>query len=147
MIRVVRRLWDQSRPSTGSNRDHILQADFSVPIRQIEVQLREDLGEICLVVSDLGKGFDLETAVRGRGLGLASMQERVRLVNGTIEIQSKHGYPLSRWFMGGFWLWVPLLRPDPSLFVCEVPQTTPLQRKLILSGYMSSFGCRSGFHN
>ncbi len=58
-------------------------------VKRIEVQLREDLGEIYLVVSDLGRGFDVETAVQGRGLGLASMQERVRLVNGTIEIQSK----------------------------------------------------------
>jgi PAS domain S-box-containing protein len=58
-------------------------------VRRIEVQLREDSGEIHFVVSDLGRGFDLETAMRGRGLGLASMQERVRLVDGTIEIQSK----------------------------------------------------------
>jgi signal transduction histidine kinase len=58
-------------------------------VTRIEVQLREDSGEIHLVVSDLGRGFDWETAVQGRGLGLTSMQERVRLVNGTIEIQSK----------------------------------------------------------
>jgi PAS domain S-box-containing protein len=58
-------------------------------VKRIEVQLREDSGEIHLVVSDLGRGFDLETAMHGRGLGLTSMQERVRLVNGTIEIQSK----------------------------------------------------------
>jgi PAS domain S-box-containing protein len=58
-------------------------------VKRIEVQLREDSGEIHLVVSDLGKGFDLESAMHGRGLGLTSMQERVRLVNGTIEIQSK----------------------------------------------------------
>jgi len=58
-------------------------------VKRIEVQLREDSGEIHLVVSDLGRGFDWETAMQGRGLGLASMQERVRLVNGTIEIQSK----------------------------------------------------------
>jgi len=58
-------------------------------VKRIEVQLREDSGEIHLVVSDLGRGFDLETAIHGRGLGLTSMQERVRLVNGTIEIQSK----------------------------------------------------------
>jgi signal transduction histidine kinase len=58
-------------------------------VKRLEVQLREDSGEIHLVLSDLGSGFDLETAMRGRGLGLASMQERVRLVNGTIEIQSK----------------------------------------------------------
>jgi PAS domain S-box-containing protein len=58
-------------------------------VKRIEVQLREDLGEIHLVISDLGRGFDWETAKQGRGLGLASMQERVRLVNGMIEIQSK----------------------------------------------------------
>jgi PAS domain S-box-containing protein len=58
-------------------------------VRSTEVQLREDSGEIHLIVSDLGKGCDMETAMQGRGLGLASMQERVRLVNGTIEIQSK----------------------------------------------------------
>jgi PAS domain S-box-containing protein len=58
-------------------------------VKRIEVQLREDSGQIHLVVSDSGRGFDRETAMQGRGLGLASMQERVRLVNGTIEIQSK----------------------------------------------------------
>jgi signal transduction histidine kinase len=58
-------------------------------VKRIEVQLREDSGEVHLFISDLGRGFDLETAVQGRGLGLTSMQERIRLVNGTIEIQSK----------------------------------------------------------
>ena len=58
-------------------------------VRRIEVRLREDSGEIHLLISDLGRGFDLETAMQGRGLGLMSMQERVRLVNGIIEIRSK----------------------------------------------------------
>ena len=58
-------------------------------VRRIEVQVREDSGEIHLLVSDLGRGFDLETATQGRGLGLTSMQERVRLIKGSIEIQSK----------------------------------------------------------
>jgi len=57
--------------------------------RRIEVQLREHRDEIHLVVRDSGKGFDVETATRGRGLGLTSMRERVRLVNGTITIDSK----------------------------------------------------------
>lgn len=57
--------------------------------KRIEVQLREDLGEIQLIVRDAGKGFDLESATRGKGLGLTSMRERVRLVNGTIAIDSK----------------------------------------------------------
>jgi len=56
---------------------------------QIGVQLRTDSDAIHLLVSDKGKGFDLETAKQGGGLGLTSMQERVRLVNGNIAIQSK----------------------------------------------------------
>jgi PAS domain S-box-containing protein len=58
-------------------------------VKRIEVELWEDSSEIHLLVSDLGRGFDLETAMQGRGLGLTSMQERVRLINGIIEIQSK----------------------------------------------------------
>jgi signal transduction histidine kinase len=46
-------------------------------------------GEIHLTISDAGVGFDLEAAMKGRGLGLVSMQERVRLVNGTISIASR----------------------------------------------------------
>lgn len=54
----------------------------------IEVQVGENSGEIHLSVRDLGKGFDVETAMQGMGLGLTSMRERVRLVNGTIAIES-----------------------------------------------------------
>jgi PAS domain S-box-containing protein len=56
--------------------------------RRVAVELREDSGDIHLVISDSGRGFDSETAMQGRGLGLASMRERVRLVNGTITIES-----------------------------------------------------------
>ena len=55
---------------------------------KIEVQLWNESGQIHLTVSDSGRGFDVEAAMHGRGIGLASMQERVRLVNGTITIQS-----------------------------------------------------------
>ena len=54
-----------------------------------EVQLAENSGEIHLIVSDLGKGFDIEAARQCQGLGLTSMQERFRLVGGTIVIDSK----------------------------------------------------------
>jgi PAS domain S-box-containing protein len=55
------------------------------------VQLRGAPGEINLNVTDTGVGFDVEAALKGRGLGLVSMQERVRLVNGSITIGSKPG--------------------------------------------------------
>jgi signal transduction histidine kinase len=58
-------------------------------VRQIDVQLREESNEIHLVVTDAGRGFDLEESARGKGLGLTSMRERVRLMNGAIAIDSK----------------------------------------------------------
>jgi PAS domain S-box-containing protein len=58
-------------------------------VRQVEVQLAEHSNEVHLAVSDSGRGFDIKVAKQGRGLGLTSMQERVRLVNGTITIASK----------------------------------------------------------
>jgi PAS domain S-box-containing protein len=57
--------------------------------KRVTVELRETLNEIQLVVRDLGTGFDVKTALGGKGLGLSSMKERVRLVNGTISIESK----------------------------------------------------------
>jgi PAS domain S-box-containing protein len=58
-------------------------------VKRVEVQLAEHSNEVHLIVSDSGTGFDVEEARQGRGLGLTSMQERARLVNGTITIESK----------------------------------------------------------
>ena len=58
-------------------------------VKRTEVQLWGEAGEVQLVVRDSGKGFDLDAALQGTGLGLTSMQERVRLVGGTIAIRSK----------------------------------------------------------
>jgi PAS domain S-box-containing protein len=58
-------------------------------VKRIEVELSESSGEIHLTIRDLGKGFDVETVKQGKGLGLTSMRERVRLVTGTIAIESK----------------------------------------------------------
>jgi len=58
-------------------------------VKRIEVQLREDSGETHLIIRDSGKGFNVDAAVQGKGLGLTSMRERVRLINGTISIDSK----------------------------------------------------------
>jgi len=58
-------------------------------VKRIAVQLYEDSGEIHLVVSDLGRGFDIAAVKQGKGSGLTSMRERVRLVNGIIAIESK----------------------------------------------------------
>jgi hypothetical protein len=58
-----------------------------LPKHPFLVLLREDSGEIQLVISNSGTGFDVETGLNG--LGLTSMRDRVRLINGTIAIESK----------------------------------------------------------
>jgi len=58
-------------------------------VGRVEVQLREVRGEIHLIIRDLGRGFDVKAAMQGKGLGLTSMRERIRMVNGTIAIESK----------------------------------------------------------
>jgi PAS domain S-box-containing protein len=57
--------------------------------KRVDVQLREESDEIQLAVNDFGKGFDIAAAIQGRGLGITSMQERLRLVGGRIVIDSK----------------------------------------------------------
>ncbi len=56
-----------------------------------DVQLWGSAGEIHLTVSDPGKGFDTEAARNGAGLGLTSMQERLKLVKGELSIDSRRG--------------------------------------------------------
>jgi len=57
--------------------------------KRVDVDLRESPGEVHLDIRDSGSGFDIDAALQGKGLGLTSMRERVRLVNGTIAIDSK----------------------------------------------------------
>jgi PAS domain S-box-containing protein len=52
------------------------------------VTLRQMDGGLLLAVSDGGAGFDPVSPHRGMHLGLASMRERVRLVHGTLDIES-----------------------------------------------------------
>jgi signal transduction histidine kinase len=57
--------------------------------RQFQVLLRGRENEIELTVHDSGIGFEPEEAIKGSGLGLTSMQERLRLVDGQLFIDSK----------------------------------------------------------
>jgi PAS domain S-box-containing protein len=61
--------------------------------RHFEVRLWGALDEVHLTVEDSGVGFDLEGARASRGIGLVSMEERVKLLNGTFSIKSQlnHG--------------------------------------------------------
>jgi PAS domain S-box-containing protein len=58
-------------------------------VKRVDVRLTEHSNQIHLRVSDSGKGFDVQSTMQGKGLGLTSMQERVRMVHGTIAIESK----------------------------------------------------------
>jgi PAS domain S-box-containing protein len=59
-------------------------------VKYFEVRLWGNTGEAHLTVSDLGAGFDTETTLlKSTGLGLTSMQERLRLVHGELSINSQ----------------------------------------------------------
>jgi PAS domain S-box-containing protein len=55
------------------------------------VVLRQMDGGLLLAVRDDGVGFEPDGVKLGRSLGLASMRERVHLVNGTLDIESAPG--------------------------------------------------------
>lgn len=57
----------------------------------VSVRLRARPGSLELTVDDTGFGFDTARTSRKRGLGLVSMEERLRIVGGTLSVQSKHG--------------------------------------------------------
>jgi signal transduction histidine kinase len=59
--------------------------------RSASVALRQVDGGLRLAVIDDGAGFDPESAGTRMSLGMASMRERVRLVNGTLDIESAPG--------------------------------------------------------
>jgi two-component system, NarL family, sensor histidine kinase DegS len=60
-------------------------------VRHVAVTLRGSPEEIRLEIVDAGIGFDVDTALSDRGLGLVGMRERVRLVSGELVIQSRPG--------------------------------------------------------
>ena len=60
------------------------------------ISLHKRNGVLELQVSDSGKGFDVETFRRDAGLGLISIEERLRVLQGSCEIHStpQHGTTL-----------------------------------------------------
>ena len=58
-------------------------------VKRFEVRLWGSTEEVHLTISDLGVGFDTGTAMKSTGIGLASMQERLRLVDGELSINSQ----------------------------------------------------------
>jgi signal transduction histidine kinase len=56
--------------------------------KSASMSLIEDDVFLTLEVSDSGRGFDVERAMRGSGIGLISAEERVKLLKGTFEVRS-----------------------------------------------------------
>jgi signal transduction histidine kinase len=57
--------------------------------KSVNVRLSVDKGEVALDISDDGVGFELDEALHGKGLGLISMEERLRLLGGRLFIWSR----------------------------------------------------------
>jgi signal transduction histidine kinase len=57
--------------------------------QRFQVSLGHISNEILLTVHDSGIGFDPAEAMKGRGLGLTSMKERLKLVDGELSIESR----------------------------------------------------------
>ena len=65
-------------------------------VQRFDAHLRGTSDGLWLSVRDSGVGFDPRAATIGHGLGLTSMTERLKLVGGTLDIQSRidHGTTL-----------------------------------------------------
>jgi len=63
--------------------------------KSARIELQRDNGVVSLLVTDDGKGFDLEEVLnspdRTRALGLLGMQERVGLCGGSLTVESERG--------------------------------------------------------
>jgi PAS domain S-box-containing protein len=84
---------------------------YSVTLRAVDEQLQ-------LEVLDDGCGFEVQEALAGRGLGLVSMQERLRLVDGELTVESKPG--------AGTRICVTVPLPAPAETAVAEPETQAL---------------------
>jgi signal transduction histidine kinase/ABC-type uncharacterized transport system substrate-binding protein len=75
LFRILQEALQNAKKYSGSN--------------EFQVSLRGDADHIELIVSDSGVGFDPQSAASERGLGLTSMKERIKFVDGHLSIESK----------------------------------------------------------
>jgi len=61
-------------------------------VLHFQVSLKGTSDNVELSVSDTGSGFDFDEAISREGLGLTSMKERLKLVDGQLSIESKTGH-------------------------------------------------------
>jgi signal transduction histidine kinase len=58
---------------------------------EVKIELLHEGDRVTLSISDNGRGFERKSAGTRAGIGLASMEERVRLMSGELRIESAHG--------------------------------------------------------
>jgi two-component system, NarL family, sensor histidine kinase UhpB len=63
--------------------------------RKASILARKDRNGVSILIADMGVGFDVESVLGRktpeRGLGLAAMDERVRMLGGKLDLQSSPG--------------------------------------------------------
>jgi signal transduction histidine kinase len=63
--------------------------------KEVSLWIREQDGQVTVTLEDDGKGFDVNEVLNReatrRGLGLAALDERARMLGGTLKIQSRLG--------------------------------------------------------
>ncbi len=69
----------------------LLNAAKHAQATEVRLSLESDNGEVVLTIEDDGKGFDPAKPRKSSGLGLVSIEERARLVNGSVKVESKAG--------------------------------------------------------
>jgi PAS domain S-box-containing protein len=57
--------------------------------RRVKIALQGTAGNLCLFIQDDGVGFDATEVRQKQGLGLSSMRERVRIIQGVLQITSE----------------------------------------------------------
>ena len=63
--------------------------------RHVRVTINKEDNQVCIAIEDDGKGFDLDEVSRRnaakRGLGIASLEERARMLGGTLDLKTEKG--------------------------------------------------------
>ena len=71
-------------------REAIINAMRHGGAKPVRIELRED-PDVCLVITDDGKGFDVEAGAESGRLGLRSMASRIAELGGAVRIDSTPG--------------------------------------------------------
>jgi signal transduction histidine kinase len=58
---------------------------------ELIVQMVQEANRLCLIVQDDGKGFDVVSVIKGKGIGLNSVKSRIESLDGRIDIYSEPG--------------------------------------------------------